>query len=160
MIGKHPIGGAAPAAVIFDALADAGPVRAAVETGGVEMIGLAQLNAQGHVAGTGRPDRAADGEDISALDHPAHRQPQQPVKIRMPMLIAARGPAFPERIDLFVQRRIPGRRARTDTGADDIVHQHLHRLRGHRVVAHQITHAVAQERAICGDPGIGRGAAR
>ena len=151
MIGEHPIGGAAAVPIVFDALTDAGTIRATVEAAGIEMICLAQLDAQRHITGIRRTDIPAHRKHITTLDHLAHRQSENAVEIGMPVLIAARGPAFSERIDLSVQGRITGRGARPDAGADDVVDQHLHRLRGHRVVAHQIPHAMAQQRAIGGD---------
>ncbi len=81
---------------------------------------------------------------LMVVDIALTRDQDNPMEIRVPMIVATGGPAPPQIIDLSVQRRIGGRGAGPDAGADDIVDQHLHRLRGDGVVAHQIAHAVAQ----------------
>ena len=144
MIRKHPVGDAPAIPVGLDPLADPGPIGAVVKACAVEVIGLAQLDAQTQITRVCATTIAGHREDLAALDHLAHGEAENPMEIRVPMIVATAGPAPPQIIDLSVQCRIGGRGAGADAGADDIVDQHLHRLRGDGVVAHQIAHAVAQ----------------
>ena len=123
---------------------------------GVEEIGLEQLQLdRRHDAVAGSPRAAAD-QHLARLDHLAAGERLEPVEVELAVCVAAPRPDLEEPVDLAVERGVAARRARHDPGADDVVHEHRDRLGRMRVVAHQVPHAVAQQRAGPADLGICR----
>jgi len=113
---------------------------------GVKEIGLEHLHLHRNgqaVLGTTGP---APDQDLTAFDHLSADQRLQAIDIELPVGIAIAGPGFPEFVDRPVEPVVARCRARHDAGADDVVDQHRHRLGGMRIVAHQIAHAISEQR--------------
>jgi len=110
------------------------------------MVGLPQFDLKRHQARPASVCRTGKRKHLAALDHFAHSEVQQPVKVGVAVAVAVARPILPQRVDALVQRRVAGSGARPDPGADNVVDQNLHSLGSHGVVPDQIAHAVTQNR--------------
>jgi len=128
--------------------------------GGVEKVRLKHLQLQRHRQTVRRPTQSATHQNLACLDHFAADQRLQTVEVELAVGVALRRPSFEQSIDLPIERVVAARGARHDPRADDVVDEHRHGLGRMRVVAHEITHPVAQQRPGDADLGVGRGSRR
>ena len=143
MLGMEPVGSTLAERIELDPLHQpSGAKRTGF--GGVEEVGLQHLQLQRDGKAVCGAAQATAHQHFAGLDHLTADQRLKPVEVELAIGVALRRPALEQRVDAAVQRLVPAGGTRHDARANDVVHQHRHRLGCVRVVADQVAHAVAQ----------------